>query len=53
LLLGANVVTRLLFSDEPARKIGLVWRRGTGRRSEFRPPAKELAKRAKKTAARR
>ena len=54
LLLGTNVVTRPLFADEPARKIGLVWRRGTGRRSEFRCLAKELAERAKmksKTAA--
>jgi len=56
LLLGTNVVTRPLFADEPARKIGLVWRRGTGRRSEFRLLAKELAERAKmksKTAPRR
>jgi LysR family hydrogen peroxide-inducible transcriptional activator len=47
LLLGTNVVTRPLFADEPARKIGLVWRRATGRRSEFRLLAKELAERAK------
>ena len=47
LLLGTNVVMRPLFADEPARKIGLVWRRGTGRRSEFRLFAKELAERAK------
>jgi len=56
LLLGTNVVMRPLFADEPARKIGLVWRRGTGRRSEFRLFAKELAERAKiksKTASRR
>src|SRR5215510_1792307 len=56
LLLGTNVVTRPLFADEPARKIGLVWRRGTGRRSEFRLLAKEVAERAKmksKTAPRR
>jgi LysR family hydrogen peroxide-inducible transcriptional activator len=54
LLLGTNLVTRPLLADEPARKIGLVWRRGTGRRNEFRLLAKELAERAKarsKTAA--
>jgi LysR family transcriptional regulator, hydrogen peroxide-inducible genes activator len=56
LLLGTNLVTRPLLADEPARKIGLVWRRGTGRRNEFRLLAKELAERAKmksKHAARR
>jgi LysR family hydrogen peroxide-inducible transcriptional activator len=42
LLLGANLITRPLLTDEPARKIGLVWRRGSGRRSEFRLLAKEL-----------
>ena len=42
-----------LLSHDTARKIGLVWRRGTGRRSEFRLLAKELAERAKKTATRR
>ena len=47
LLLGTSVVTRPLLADEPARKIGLVWRRGTGRRNEFRLVAKELAERAK------
>jgi LysR family transcriptional regulator, hydrogen peroxide-inducible genes activator len=47
LLLGTNVVTRQLWSDEPARKIGLVWRRGTGRRNEFKLLAKELAERTK------
>jgi LysR family hydrogen peroxide-inducible transcriptional activator len=53
LLQGTNLVTRPLLSHDTARKIGLVWRRGTGRRSEFRLLAKELAERAKKTAARR
>jgi LysR family transcriptional regulator, hydrogen peroxide-inducible genes activator len=47
LLLGTNLVTRPLLTDEPARKIGLVWRRGTGRRDEFRLLAKELSERAK------
>jgi LysR family hydrogen peroxide-inducible transcriptional activator len=50
LLLGTNLVTRPLFANEPAREIGLVWRRGTGRRDEFRLLAKELAERAKVTA---
>jgi LysR family hydrogen peroxide-inducible transcriptional activator len=47
LLLGTDLVTRPLLTDEPARKIGLVWRRGTGRREEFRLLAKELSGRAK------
>jgi LysR family transcriptional regulator, hydrogen peroxide-inducible genes activator len=47
LLLGTSLVTRPLPAGEPARKIGLVWRRGTGRRNEFRLLAKELAERAK------
>jgi LysR family transcriptional regulator, hydrogen peroxide-inducible genes activator len=47
ILLGTNVVTRPLVGDRPARKIGLVWRRGTGRRHEFRLLAKELMERIK------
>src|SRR5262249_53973825 len=47
LLLGTNLVTRPLLGHEAARKIGLVWRRGTGRRNEFRLLAKELMERAK------
>ena len=47
LLLGTSLVTRPLLAREPARKIGLVWRRGTGRRAEFRLLAKELTERAK------
>jgi LysR family transcriptional regulator, hydrogen peroxide-inducible genes activator len=43
LLSGTNMVTRQLLTNEPARKIGLVWRRGTGRQEEFRLLAKELA----------
>jgi LysR family hydrogen peroxide-inducible transcriptional activator len=50
LLLGTNLVTRPLLANEPAREIGLVWRRGTGRRDEFRLLAKELAERANVTA---
>jgi LysR family transcriptional regulator, hydrogen peroxide-inducible genes activator len=46
LLLGTSLVTRPLLGDEPARKVGLVWRRGTGRREEFHLLAKEFAKRA-------
>ena len=46
-LLGTNLVTRPLMGDEPRRKIGLAWRRGTGRRNEFQLLAKELAQRAK------
>jgi LysR family hydrogen peroxide-inducible transcriptional activator len=47
LLLGTNLVTRPLFGEVPARRIGLIWRRGTGRRNEFRLLARELAERAK------
>lgn len=47
LLRGTGLVTRPLASDEPARQIGLAWRRGTGRREEFLLLAKELAERAK------
>jgi LysR family hydrogen peroxide-inducible transcriptional activator len=47
LLLGTNLVTRPLLGEVPARKIGLVWRRGTGRRKEFRLLAKELTERVK------
>jgi LysR family transcriptional regulator, hydrogen peroxide-inducible genes activator len=47
LLLGTSLITRPLLTDEPARNIGLVWRRGTGRRQEFRLLAKELTQRAK------
>jgi LysR family transcriptional regulator, hydrogen peroxide-inducible genes activator len=43
LLSGTNVVTRTLLTNEPPRKIGLVWRRGTGRHEEFRLLAKEFA----------
>jgi len=47
LLRGTNLVTRPLLNSELARKIGLAWRRGTGRREEFRLLAKELSARAK------
>src|SRR5262245_59106580 len=47
LLLGTNLVIRPLLTDAPARKIGLVWRRGTGRRDEFRLLGEELVRRAK------
>src|SRR5215472_9251749 len=46
LLQGTNLVTRPLLSHDAVRKIGLVWRRGTGRRHEFRLLAKELMERA-------
>jgi LysR family transcriptional regulator, hydrogen peroxide-inducible genes activator len=47
LLLGTSLVTRPLLNDEAVRKIGLIWRRGTGRREEFLLLAKEIAERAK------
>jgi hypothetical protein len=46
LLLGTSLVIRLLI-DHQTRKVGLVWRSGTGRRDEFRLLAKEIAERAK------
>ena len=51
LLRGTNLVTRPLVSGELERKISLVWRRGTGRREEFRLLAKELSARVPKLAA--
>jgi LysR family hydrogen peroxide-inducible transcriptional activator len=53
LLRGTNVVTRPLIGGELERKISLIWRRGTGRREEFRLLAKELSARAKLAANRR
>jgi LysR family hydrogen peroxide-inducible transcriptional activator len=47
LLTGTNLVTRPLFPNNSSRRIGLIWRRGTGRRNEFRLLAKEIAERAK------
>ena len=52
LLRGTNLVTRPLLNSELARKISLAWRRGTGRREEFRLLAKELSARAKVAAMR-
>jgi len=53
ILRGTSLVTRPLAREEPGREIALVWRRGTGRREEFLLLAKELAARAKTTAAKR
>jgi len=47
LLRSTSLVTRPLISDDPARQIGLIWRRGTGRHDEFRLLATELRNRAK------
>jgi LysR family transcriptional regulator, hydrogen peroxide-inducible genes activator len=47
LLEGTRLVTRPLVNYELARKISLVWRRGTGRREEFQLLANELTERAK------
>lgn len=47
LLNGTDLITRPLRSDAATREIGLVWRQGTGRASEFRLLAKELLQRAK------
>ena len=48
LLVGTNLVTRPLSGDQATRKIGLIWRRGTGRRNEFRLLAQELAERPRR-----
>jgi LysR family hydrogen peroxide-inducible transcriptional activator len=47
LLMGTSLVTRPLLGEKPIRKIGLIWRHGTGRREEFCLLAKELSERAK------
>jgi LysR family transcriptional regulator, hydrogen peroxide-inducible genes activator len=46
LLRGTGLITRPLVGNA-ARQIGLIWRRGTGRREEFRLLAKEFTNRAK------
>ena len=51
LLRGTGLVTRPFVSNNPARQIGLVWRKGTGRRHEFLLLAQELAHRGTKRAA--
>jgi LysR family hydrogen peroxide-inducible transcriptional activator len=47
LLLGTSLVVRRLL-DNKARKVGLVWRSGTGRQNELRLLAKEISDGAKK-----
>ncbi|HUC62549.1 MAG TPA: hydrogen peroxide-inducible genes activator [Alphaproteobacteria bacterium] len=51
ILRGTRLVTRPLAGTPPVRKIGLVWRRGTGRQEEFELLAQELAALAPKHAA--
>jgi LysR family hydrogen peroxide-inducible transcriptional activator len=50
LLNGTDLVTRPLHSDAASRKVGLVWRKGTGRHNEFSLLAKEFLKRASRAA---
>jgi LysR family transcriptional regulator, hydrogen peroxide-inducible genes activator len=50
LLLGTNLITRPLLSEDAARSIGLIWRKGTGRRQEFLLLAQELAQRGNQNA---
>jgi LysR family transcriptional regulator, hydrogen peroxide-inducible genes activator len=47
LLRGTNLATRPLVSDNH-REIGLIWRKGTGRRKEFLLLAQELAHRSRR-----
>jgi|SRR5271165_39663 len=51
LLRGTGLVTRPLVSDNSSREIGLVWRKGTGRRHEFLLLTQELARRSTRRAA--
>ncbi len=51
LLRGTGLVTKPFVSNNSARQIGLVWRKGTGRRHEFLLLAQELAHRGTKRAA--
>ncbi len=46
ILRGTRLVVRPLAAKQPSRDIGLVWRRGSGRREEFLLLADELRKRA-------
>jgi LysR family transcriptional regulator, hydrogen peroxide-inducible genes activator len=48
LLRGTNLVTRAFLPENQPREIGLVWRKGTGRRHEFLLLAQELARRGRK-----
>lgn len=50
LLKGTNLIATPLAGDAPSRQVALVWRRGTGRREEFRLLARTIAKLARKTA---
>jgi LysR family hydrogen peroxide-inducible transcriptional activator len=52
LLWGTGLVTRPFVADNPAREIGLVWRKGTARRNEFLLLAQELASRSGRHVAR-
>ena len=42
ILRGTGLITRPLAGNDTARTIGLIWRRGTGRRDEFLLLAREL-----------
>jgi LysR family hydrogen peroxide-inducible transcriptional activator len=44
---GTDIVIRPLHSDAALRKIGLVWRRGTGRHDEFKLLAQEMLRLAR------
>jgi LysR family hydrogen peroxide-inducible transcriptional activator len=46
-LRGTSLVTRPLLSDDPARSIGLVWRKGTRRSEEFQLLAEEFRRRSR------
>jgi hypothetical protein len=50
---GTKLIARPLLNSDLARKIALAWRRGTGRREEFRLLAKELSSARAKVAAMR
>jgi LysR family hydrogen peroxide-inducible transcriptional activator len=48
ILRGTKLVVRPFGDDESGRRIGMIWRRGTGRRGEFELLAKELAELVRK-----
>jgi LysR family hydrogen peroxide-inducible transcriptional activator len=51
ILKGTDLVAKPLAKDAPSREIALVWRRGTGRREEFRLLARTFTELARKAAA--
>ncbi len=53
ILKGTDLVARPLDGDAPARRVALVWRKGTGRRDEFQLLARAIVELAQRGPARR